>query len=149
MNLLLDTNVLIDYLGRKPPFFEAAERIVAAGYFGDARLWTSVQSLKDAFYVLNHYVESARVQKALLKACEVISPIGISADDALRAARLAWDDYEDCLIALCADKAKADYLITRDAKGFQRSPIPTMRPEEWLAFMEKERGLAYGAATPV
>ena len=37
MNLLLDTNVLIDYLGRKPPFFEDAERIVAAGYFGDVR----------------------------------------------------------------------------------------------------------------
>ena len=44
MNLLLDTNVLIDYLGRKEPFFANAERIVAAGFFGDATLWMAAQS---------------------------------------------------------------------------------------------------------
>ena len=38
MNLLLDTNVIIDYMGRQKPFFENAERIIAAGYFGDATL---------------------------------------------------------------------------------------------------------------
>lgn len=145
MNLLLDTNVLIDYLGRKPPFFEAAEGIVAAGFFGDAKLWTAAQSLKDAFYVLEHYLDSIRVQRVIVKACEVITPVGISAEDTLQAARLEWEDYEDCLIALCASKAKADYLITRDKKGFQRSPVPTLSPEEWLQRMEKTQGLAYGS----
>lgn len=143
MNLLLDTNVLIDYLGRKPPFFGAAERVVAAGFFGDAKLWTSAQSLKDASYVLAHYLDPIRVQRAIVKACEVITPVGISGEDALQAARLEWTDYEDCLIAFCASKAKADYLITRDKKGFQRSPVPTLSPEEWLERMEATRGLAY------
>ena len=52
MNLLLDTNVIIDYLGRKEPFFDSAMKIVAAGFFGDATLWMSAGSAKDAFYVL-------------------------------------------------------------------------------------------------
>ena len=147
MNLLLDTNVLIDYLGRKPPFFEAAESVVAAGFFGDAKLWASVQSLKDAFYVLEHYVDSARVQKAILKACELVSPVGLSADDALRAARLEWKDYEDCLIALCADKAKADYIITRDVKGFQRSSVPAVTPEGWLELMRQGEGLSWAGVS--
>lgn len=143
MNLLLDTNVFIDYVGRKPSFFADAERVVAAGYFGDAKLWVSVQSLKDAFYVLERYLDSRKIQRAFLNACEVITPVGLSADDALRAARLEWDDYKDCLIALCAEKARADYLITRDTKGFARSSVPAMTPAEWLGMMRRERRLVY------
>ena len=116
MNLLLDTNVLIDYLGRKEPFFANAERIVAAGFFGDATLWMAAQSPKDAFYVLERYIDPQRIQQALLKAYEIITPVALTADDLATAARLQWDDYEDCLVALAAQKARADYLITRDAK---------------------------------
>lgn len=143
MNLLLDTNVFIDYLGRKAPFFPDAQRIVAAGFFGDAKLWVPAQAATDAFYVLNRYVPSEPLQKALLKAFEIIEPVALSADDLRRAARLTWPDYEDCLVALAADKVRADYLITRDAKGFDRSPAPVLSPSAWLALMETEHGLAY------
>lgn len=145
MNLLLDTNVLIDYLGRKEPFFNAAQCIVAAGFFGDAKLWVSASSLKDAFYVLNHYMDSARVQQAMLAACEVIVPVDLSGEEALRAARLSWPDYEDCLIALSAEKVRADYIVTRDAKGFERSPVPSISPTAWLEKVKQEKNLEYGA----
>lgn len=143
MNLLLDTNVLIDYLGRKPPFYDSAKKIIASGYFGDAKLWTPVQSLKDAFYVLEKYAGSLRVQNAIIHACEVITPVGLAGGEALRAARLQWEDYEDCLIAIAAEKVKADYLITRDKKDFERSLVPVMTPDEWLFLMEKEYLLSY------
>lgn len=147
MNLLLDTNVFIDYIGRKEPFYAAAERVVAAGFFGDARLWVPAQSLKDAFYVLSRHLDPHRIQQAFVKTCEVVTPVGTSADDALRAARLSWNDYEDCLVALCADKVKADYLVTRDANGFERSSVPVISPTEWLAMMQREHGLTYGSET--
>jgi predicted nucleic acid-binding protein len=143
MNVLLDTNVLIDYLGRKAPFFTAAERIIAAGYFGDATLWVPAQSFKDAFYVLERYIDSKRIQNAFLKLCEVVHPVSLSGDDIIRSARLQWTDFEDCLVAVCADKVKADYLITRDAKGFERSPVPVLSPDEWHAMMEQSHGLTY------
>lgn len=79
MNLLLDTNVLIDYLGRKDPFFSSAQKVVIAGFFGDARLWVPSQSVVDAFYVLNRYVDSARLQAAILKALTVIEPVDLRA----------------------------------------------------------------------
>ena len=117
---------------------------MAAGFFGDAKLWVPAQPIKDAFYVLGKYVDPLLVQSAFLKTFEVITPVGLSAEDAVRAARLGWKDYEDCLIAICADKAKADYLITRDKRGLDRSPVPVMTPSEWLALMERERNLVYG-----
>ena len=76
----------------------------------------------------------------------IITPVALTADDLTRAARLQWDDYEDCLIAIAAQKARADYLITRDAKGFDRSMVPALSPTAWLDLME-DKGLVYDAVT--
>ena len=141
MNLLLDTNVLIDYLGRKEPFFLSAQKVVIARFFGDARLWVPSQSVVDAFYVLSRY---ARLQAAVLKALTVIEPVDLTGASLERAARLGWDDLEDCLIALAAERVGADYLITRDAKGFARSTVPAVSPDAWLNIMREEHSLDYG-----
>ena len=143
MNLLLDTNVVIDYLGRKPPFFEDAERIIAAGYFGDAQLWASAQSFKDAFYVLSHYAPADRVQDAIIALMDVVNLVDLTGDDIARAARLKWPDMEDCLIALSAQKADADHLVTRDEKGFGRSAVAPITPADWLSKMREDQNVTF------
>ena len=145
MKLLLDTNVLIDYLGRRAPFFRDAERIMAAGYFGDAQLWASVQSFKDAHYVLSHYSDSAQVQDALARVTDLIHPVDMNGSDLTSGLRLGWGDLEDCLIALCAQKVGADYLVTRGGRGFDRSMVPSITPATWLEQMRKEKGISFEA----
>lgn len=142
MNLLIDTNILIDYLGCRPPFYADAERIIASGFFNDASLWMAAQAPKDAFYVLSKYTDSISIQKALLKIYNLIKPISLSENDLREAARLAWQDYEDCLIFIAAQKAKADYIITRDVSGFLDSRVPALTPKQWLSKM-KEQGITY------
>ena len=143
MNLLLDTNVLIDYIGGKQPFFDDAQKVIAASYFGDAKLWVSTQSLKDAYYVLSRYADQMHVQRAIRNSLEIMSPVALSAEDTVRGLYLQWEDYEDCLIALCAVAVKADYIITRDEKGFTRSTIPALSPAAWLALMKEEHKFEY------
>ena len=145
MNLLLDTNVLIDYLGRKKPFFEDAERLMAMGYFGDAKLWAPIQSFKDAFYVLAHYVDSEKIQAAMLALLDLVHPVDLSGGDLATAAKLKWVDFEDCLVAVSAAKAGADYVVTRDRKGFDRSLVPIISPADLLRQMSEEGGVTYGA----
>lgn len=136
MNLLLDTNILIDYMGRKPPFCEAAQNVMAAGFFGDAKLWAPASSMKDIFHVLSRYMHSEDLQRLFCELCKVVSLVGLTQEDVVRAARLEWEDFEDCLVAMCAEKVKADYIITRDADGFSRSSVPPMHPKEWLRIMQ-------------
>ena len=143
MNLLLDTDVFVDFIGRRPPFFESAERIVAAGYFADVRLWVANQSMRDTFCTLTQYASPEDVQRAMVQTCDLVSPVGLSADEMLRAARLEWNDYSRCLLALCAEKVKASYIITRHPEGFERSCVKAISPEEWLSLIEKEKGLTY------
>ena len=143
MNVLVDTNVYIDYLGQKAPFCEAATLVCAAGYFGDAKLWVPAQSVIDAFYVLGKYVSTDALHEAIENSLNVFSPVDLTAQDLLRAARLKWNDFEDCCVALAAEKAKADYVVTRDTKGFSRSAVPAISPDQWLNILRKKFGLEY------
>ena len=38
---------------------------------------------------------------------------------------------------------KADYIVTRDAKGFSKSPIKAIGPQEALELMRSKYGLEY------
>ena len=142
MNLLLDTNVYIDYLGRKEPFFHNAQKIMVAGFFQDVRLWLPAQSIADAFYVLKKYVDSHRLQKAILKTLEVVNLVSLTEDDVIYALKREWEDFEDALISVDFNKVQADYLITRDAEMCKNSSIRAITPEGWLELME-EKGLVY------
>ena len=143
MNLLLDTNVYIDYLGGREPFAKPARKLVAAGFFGDVRLWVPAQSVTDAFFVLRKFKSSRSIQNAMGNSFKMINVVDVTARDATRAVDLQWDDLEDCLIALSAQKANADYLVTRDAKGFKRSAVPTATPNQIATMLWEEHGLDY------
>ena len=56
--------------------------------------------------------------------------VGVSPEDVTRALRARWLDFEDCLVSQCAEKVKADFIITRNIKDFDKSPIPAITPEE-------------------
>ena len=81
----------------------------------------------------------------MLKLLEVVHPVDLTGSDIEAAVRLGWDDFEDCLIALSASKAGAEYLITRDAKGFSRSPVPPVSPQGWLDLMQEQEGVTFAS----
>jgi predicted nucleic acid-binding protein len=144
MNLLLDTNVLIDYVGRREPFCKDATSIIAAGYFGDVKLWMAAQSATDVFYVLSKYANSADIQRLLARLYEVVTPVSLTCADLTRATQLLWPDYEDCLISLAANNCQADYIVTRDLRGFDRSCVPVISPAN-LAVELTQSGITYGS----
>lgn len=117
-------------------------RIAAAGYFGDCKLWVAAQSINDAFCMLSRYVDAVHVQQVIGRSFQIIAPVSLSLADYEHAVRLNWPDMEDCLIAIATEKVRADYLITRNAKGFARSMVPALAPDQWLALMS-DQGIEY------
>ncbi|MCQ2752219.1 MAG: PIN domain-containing protein [Coriobacteriales bacterium] len=131
MNLLLDTNVLIDYIGKRKEFIEESKKIFISGFFGDAKIWISVQSFKDALYILSKSEDSKLIQQKFIKLCELVSPVDMLADDMILAAKLQWPDLEDCMISLAAE-------ITRDVEGFKNSRVKAITPQQYIEIMKSE-----------
>lgn len=145
MRALIDTNVLLDYFGRREPFFSACEKLCAMQAFGDIELWAAPQSYADVFYILRKTISSADLQSAFIESLNFINVCKVSHEEVAEASRRSWDDYENCLIALCAENIDADYLLTRDEDGFQAAKMPVFSPAEFFAMLESEHGLVYDA----
>lgn len=143
MKLLLDTNVLVDYFGARQPFFDQWELINALQITGYAELWASAESYTDAFYLLRKAVGPAKLQDMFLQSLSFIKVCSVDEGDIREAAERSWPDFEDCLIGICAEKVKADYIIARDADGFKRSSMPAMDAPSFFAMLEEEYGIVY------
>ncbi len=48
---------------------------------------------------------------------------------------LGWVDFEDAVTAAAARRAKCHAIVTRDPKGFPRSPVRVVTPDEAVAWL--------------
>ena len=147
MRIFLDTNVLFDITAQRAPFAATANKLLIMGVFDDAELWVSAKSYTDLFYVMSKAHDSASIQRAFVAGLEHFKVCSVDGNDIRLAASREWPDFEDCLVSVCAEKVKADYLLTRDAEGFGRSTTPALSPEEFFAGLERTHGLVYEEVT--
>lgn len=145
MRLFLDTNVVLDLFADRKEFRREAYGLKAMGLYGDADLWVSAKSFTDVFYLMRRHGEfdSAIVQDIFLEHLGYLNVCTVGKDDIEASARAKWPDFEDCLVARCADKVKADMLITRDEKGFKLSSVAVCSPAAFFDRLEKEHGIVY------
>lgn len=143
MKLLLDTCVLADFYLQREDFSQSVNSIAAAGIHGDVALWASAKSYTDIFYVGKKYFTYDVLQKAFLASLKFIHVCAIDQNDIEDASKLMWKDFEDCLINEAARKVDADFIITRDIRGFSQSQIKVATPNEIVDMLAK-KGLFYG-----
>lgn len=142
MDLMIDNNIVLDHILDRQPHAEKSRLVCLLGITGEARTFISVNMFTDLFYVLRKEYGSERAQEILDDELSFLQWVGISPEDAKRTLAKRWPDFEDALVAECASKINADYIITRDEKDFARSPIKAISPEQLFETLD-EQGLHY------
>ena len=143
MRVLLDTNVLIGLYTQQPPEGDIAQKLLVMKEFGDVELWVSAKSFTDVFYVLHKTYSSDYVQSAFEESYQWLEICSVDSADIHRATSRRWADFEDCLVDVCAEKVKADFLLTRDEKGFAQAHVPVMSPGDFFNYIESEYQITY------
>ena len=144
MRVFLDTNILVDFYARREPFFQNAKLLWIASYFKDVELWASTQSFVDIEYILRRAVPVQTLREMMAKSLDLLRVSSPEPNDLTDGLSSGWPDLEDFLIARCAQNEGADYLITRDAKGFEHSIVPVVSPEQFFRMLKEEYGVVYG-----
>ncbi|MBF4486560.1 PIN domain-containing protein [Flavobacterium sp. CSZ] len=133
MNLFLDTNVLIDLIDRREPFYNDIAIIASRAENKEFKLSASSLSFVNAVYVVSRNVEEKLVLDALKKfriICEVSNIDEIVIDKSLIS---NFNDFEDAVQYFSALHHKSEIILTRNKKDFKNSEIPIMTPSEFLA----------------
>lgn len=143
MRLLLDTNILIDYYAQRCPFFKDTVMLRTAALFGDIELWAAALSFADVEYILRKAIPVSELRLMMRHSLDFMKVAAPTSADVSEALESDWPDLEDCLISRCAERVRAERIITRDVKGFQASTILAQTPTEFFAWLEDEKGIVY------
>ncbi len=133
MKLLVDGNILLDVLQNREPHVIASALVWKLCETGQAKGFVSALTFANLVYVLRRELDPEKTEEVLKKLSLIFSFAELSGADLLKAACLHWNDYEDALQAVTAERLRADFIITRNVKDFKQSKVLALTPAELLA----------------
>lgn len=134
MNILIDTNIILDVIQKRQPFFNNANKIFQQCICKVHNGFITAHSISDVFFITrkSHSLDD---RKNVIKLfCNFFTIISEEKNDFLSFSNNSdWNDLEDALQMKCAEKTNLDYIITRDAEnGFKNSPVKIISPADFL-----------------
>ena len=135
IDVLIDTNVIIDSLAAREPFNEESDAIFDLIKAGEINGFISASSVTDIYYLLNKAIGVDLCSKAMENLLDAFDVISVTKAECLKALKSEIKDYEDALVAECADKADLKYIVTRDKKflNYSKTITPSKLLEQFTA----------------
>lgn len=131
--ILIDTNVLLDYLLEREPYFENAKQVVISCVEGKVKCCIAAHSIPNMFFILRKDFTAKERREVLTNLCSIFDVEGIDKSKLLSGlSNEDFSDFEDCLQMECAKAYEADYIVTRNVTDYVTSEIKAIEPEDYL-----------------
>ena len=132
MNVLIDTNILLDVLCKRPDFYEDSAKIFKLCEIRKISGVVSALIISNIVYILRKELDAEKTKEILDNLFLIFFVADLKADDLKKAADMKFKDYEDAVQSACAVRVKADYIITRNTRDFTKSKVKAIEPAELL-----------------
>ena len=130
--LFLDTNVILDLLGERQPFYKPIAQLITLADQGKLKVASSPLSLGTVYYFLEKY-EGTTVAIDKLRKFKVLCDICKMEENTVeKALNSSFPDFEDALQYFAALDSGCHIIVTRDAKDFKQSDLPVMDAQEFI-----------------
>lgn len=132
-SLLIDTNIVIDLLAKRGPFYMDAALLFSLADKKLLKLGVSSLTFANTNYLLLK-VKTHDEAKAILRKFKLLAdvlPLDAKIVD-LALNDTDFTDFEDALQYYTAIENNLDAIITRNLKDFKKSKIPVMTAEQYL-----------------
>ena len=130
--ILVDTNVVLDLLGKRESFLEEAQELFTMGDKGEVKLFVSALTFANTYYILSQQLKIESTRK-ILRQFKVLVEV-VPVDD--KVIELALDsefkDFEDAIQYYSAIENGVRIIITRNQKDFKHSKIPVLSAKEYI-----------------
>ncbi len=136
MNVLIDTNVIVDVLAKREPFFAHSSRVLARAERGDFTALVCATTVTTIFYLVRRQLGAAET-RARIADLTAICPIAAVNQSVIEAA-LHSDiaDFEDAVLDASACASGIDCIVTRNEADFRKSGLVIYHPSQFLASLD-------------
>jgi len=146
MRVVIDSNIALDFLGKRDFDQGAIQKLFALAKLGEFNLWMSTAQANDLLYILTQGRKPALAAKAaagLKQLNAVVHYIGLTEADFLKALDSGWSDLEDACVYQTALSLRADAIITRNTSDFEEPEMPVLGCAAFFEYLEEEQGISY------
>ena len=132
-HVLIDSDVILDFLTDRFPFSESATGILLLCQKKIIRGYITPVIVANACYILKKSNSHREIIEQIKNLLTIIDIIQIDKEVILKAANSDFADFEDALQNFAAVKhGKINTIITRNSKDYQKSTLAVFTPEMYL-----------------
>ncbi|RHJ92028.1 type II toxin-antitoxin system VapC family toxin [Parabacteroides bouchesdurhonensis] len=131
-SLFLDTNIVVDLLAKREPFYSTSAPIFAMGDRGMVQLFICSLSFSTIFYLLRKQVGKEKAMLILRSFRKLVSVLPVNDDIVDKALQSSFTDFEDAIQYYSAIDSGIETIITRNVKDYKDAEATVMTPEEFL-----------------
>ena len=138
MRLLLDTNVILDVVARRNPWWEDSAAVMSLLETDEIGGFIAAHSVTTLHYLAAKHLGHSQANATVIELLNIASVVPSDQTLLLRALSLGWNDFEDAVQAVSAVSAGADFIVTRNTTDFSASPVRPLSPSEFLAIVRTD-----------
>lgn len=138
MRVLLDTDVVLDFLLAREPFAISARSLFELNAQEKIEACISTITPVNIFYVARKFLSREVRFKILRELLSQVRVCSVSQEDLIRALDLEFLDYEDAVQHACAEAAGVDAIITRNLKDYINASLQVYSPPTFLEHFANE-----------
>lgn len=136
MKILLDTNVLLDYLLNR----DGADSAITLLQLGNAHcldVLVTDLTIANIAYITRKQISKEDFYRVMKRLTNILLVVPIGGNVVQTALNARWGDFEDCLQYFAAVQAGTDCIITRNESDYIQAQIPICTPEEFITSLNQ------------
>ena len=131
--VLIDTDVILDFLFDRNPFSDDASKILSLCESKQIQGFVTAIILSNIYYLLKKTAKHEKVIESLKALMNILDIVTTDKTTVLNALNSEFKDFEDALQNFSAEKNKEiKIIITRNIKDYKSSNLSIMQPEIYL-----------------
>ncbi|QOI97041.1 MAG: PIN domain-containing protein [Flammeovirgaceae bacterium] len=128
----VDTDIILDLLAERNPFYKSAAILFSKADRGDITLCVSTLSFANTHFLLRKKF-SERESRKILMGFKTLVHILATTDKVIdRALASGFSDFEDAVQYYTASENNVNLLLTRNLKDYKLAKIPVMTAEAYI-----------------
>lgn len=133
-NILLDTDVVLDFLLDRKPFSDDTLHILLKCEKKEMNAFVTPVIVANTYYLLRQKASHSYVIEQLKILLKIISVLSMDQKQVLSALDSKFTDFEDALQYFSAlQNTNIEAILTRNGKDFKHAELPVFTPKEFLA----------------
>jgi len=137
MKILIDTNVLLDVLTQRTPFFEDSSKVWSLIHEGVLTGYLAAISVNNLYCIIRKLADKKVAESFVDELLQDFDIVSLTKNVLKQARTLPAKDFEDAIQYFSAIQEGCEILITRNKKDFPSAGLQLLTPAEFLQKLQK------------